>query len=98
MDFARTYPTAQLRQGGAGGGVADAVTAACRDAGLTPARVVATVPGFIDRDFDTVLHTANIPELNGIRLGTELASNLAYRSAWSATSCCNCWAKALPAR
>ncbi|ESX48432.1 hypothetical protein X762_14650 [Mesorhizobium sp. LSHC426A00] len=76
VDFARTYPTAQLRQGAPVAGLADAVTAACRDAGLKPARVVATVPGFIDRDFDTVLHTANIPELNGIRLGTELASRL----------------------
>ncbi|MER8742510.1 ROK family protein [Mesorhizobium sp. M1004] len=76
VDFARTYPTAQLRKGAPVAGLADAVTAACRDAGLKPARVVATVPGFIDRDFDTVLHTANIPELNGIRLGTELASRL----------------------
>ncbi|WP_287075667.1 ROK family protein [Mesorhizobium sp.] len=76
VDFARTYPTAQLRQGAPVAGLADAVTAACHDVGLKPVRVVATVPGFIGRDFDTVLHTANIPELNGIRLGTELASKL----------------------
>ena len=37
---------------------------------------MATVPGFIDRDFDTVLHTANIPELSGIRLASELALEL----------------------
>jgi allose kinase len=76
VEFARTYPTAQLRQGDPVAGLADAVTAACRDGGLKPARVVATVPGFIGRDFDTVLHTANIPELYGIKLGTELAARL----------------------
>jgi allose kinase len=52
------------------------VAAASRDSGLKPASVVATVPGFIGKDFDTVLHTANFPELEGIRLGTELASKL----------------------
>ncbi|OBQ69612.1 ROK family protein (plasmid) [Mesorhizobium loti] len=76
VDFARTYPTAQLRQGAPVVGLAHVVAAASRDSGLKPASVVATVPGFIDKDFDTVLHTANFPELEGIRLGTELASKL----------------------
>ena len=44
--------------------------------GLTFDAVVMTVPGFIDCDFDHVLHAANIPELNGLPLASGLAQRL----------------------
>lgn len=39
-------------------------------------RVVITVPGFVDLDFDKVVHSNNIPELEGVYLQTELQSRL----------------------
>ena len=74
--FARTFPSLRLRLGAPVSELASIVREFSRDAGLAPQRVVATVPGFVDRDFDTVLHTANIPELNGHRLATQLANEL----------------------
>ena len=49
---------------------------AAAEAGLAPSTLVATVPGFVDRDFDTVLHAANVPELNGLQLASELRQAL----------------------
>jgi allose kinase len=74
--FAKTFPTLRLRQGAPIHELASILREASTEAGLTPQTVVATVPGFVDRDFDTVLHTANIPELNGHRLASELANEL----------------------
>jgi allose kinase len=74
--FTRTYPTAGLRQGAPIAKLAGLLRAASSEAGMKPDRVVATVPGFIGLDFDTILHTANIPELNGVRLASELALEL----------------------
>lgn len=76
LEFARTYSTCELRQGAPVARLARLLRHAAGDAGLAIQRVVATVPGFIGRDFDTVVHTANIPELNGIRLASELAREL----------------------
>lgn len=76
LGFTRTYSTDELRQGAPVSRLAAILRAASRDAGLAIERVVATVPGFIGRDFDTVLHTANIPELNGTHLASELAAEL----------------------
>jgi allose kinase len=76
LEFTRTYSTDELRQGAPVSRLAAILRAASHAAGLTIERVVATVPGFIGRDFDTVLHTANIPELNGTHLASELAAEL----------------------
>lgn len=38
--------------------------------------VVMTIPGFIDRDFDHVLHAANIPQLNGLAVASGLSDQL----------------------
>ena len=74
--FTRTCPTAQIRVADPVGALAALVRDAGRDAGLAPAQAVATVPGFIARDFDTVLHAANVPELVGLRLASGLAQAL----------------------
>ena len=76
LDFTRTWPTARIRNADPAATLAALLRAAAAEAGTTPERVVATVPGFIDRDGDTVLHTANVPELDGMALGTRLSSAL----------------------
>ena len=43
---------------------------------LEPAAVVSTVPGFLDAQQNRVLHAANIPELNGLLLATELGHRI----------------------
>jgi allose kinase len=74
--FGRTYPTADLRRGDPTGKLANLLRKASAEAGLKPDQVIATVPGFIGLDFDTILHAANFPELEGVRLASELASAL----------------------
>lgn len=74
--FVRTYPTAELRQGDPVAKLAGLVRSAADEAAIEIDRIVVTVPGFIGRDFDTVLHAANIPELSGIRLASELSASL----------------------
>lgn len=44
--------------------------------GLNFDAVVMTIPGFIDRDFDHVLHAANIPQLNGVAVASGLSDRL----------------------
>lgn len=44
--------------------------------GLDFDAVVMTIPGFIDRDFDHVLHAANIPQLNGLAVASGLSQRL----------------------
>ncbi|WP_119391982.1 ROK family protein [Taklimakanibacter lacteus] len=74
--FTRTWPTTGLRQGATVAHLAALLRSTADEAGLKPDRVVATVPGFIGRDFDTVLHAANVPELEGIKLASELTAEL----------------------
>ncbi|MHA6686040.1 ROK family protein [Mesorhizobium sp. A556] len=76
LEFTRTCSTDELRHGVPVSRLAAILRTASLEAGLAIERVVATVPGFIGRDFDTVLHTANIPELNGTHLASELAAAL----------------------
>src|SRR3954453_22055630 len=73
LDFARTYATALIRCADPIAALAAIVREACRDAGLAPTHAVATVPGFIGRDFDRVVHAANVPELNGLALASDLS-------------------------
>jgi allose kinase len=74
--FTRTSPTAGIRVADPIAALAALIGSASAEAGLSPGRVVATVPGFIDLDRDRVLAAANVPELNGRRLATELSAAL----------------------
>ena len=76
LDFARTHPTASIRTASPVAALAAHLRAASGEAGVAVDRIVATVPGFIDRDGDTVLHTANVPELNGLPLASGLSAAL----------------------
>jgi predicted NBD/HSP70 family sugar kinase len=71
QDFIRLFSTTELR--------ADPIASLVRmistsvtESGLDPAAIVSTVPGFLDAQQNRVLHAANIPELNGLLLATEL--------------------------
>ncbi|NBB09830.1 ROK family protein [Pseudomonas sp. SLFW] len=46
------------------------------ESGLTPDIVVSTVPGFLGADGDRLLNVANIPEMNGVHLRSELSALL----------------------
>lgn len=72
--YGRLWPTERLRAGDPVEVLAGLVAAVAADAGLEPSAIVATVPGFIDVDFDRVLSAANIPSLNGRALASELTS------------------------
>jgi allose kinase len=72
----RTFPTVKIRTEEPIKALAKLTRGVCQEFGLSPARVVATVPGFIDRRFDRVLHAANVPELNGRYMASELSQVL----------------------
>jgi allose kinase len=76
LPFARTWPTARIRAADPAEALAALLRAAAAEAGLAPARLVATVPGFIDRDGDTIVHAANVPELEGLPLASRLSAAL----------------------
>lgn len=73
-DYRRLFPTDRLRAGDPVGILAGFVSAVAADTGLKPSAIVATVPGFIDVDFDRVLSAANVPGLNGRALASELGA------------------------
>lgn len=75
-EVTRTVPTSRIRTADPVTALACAIQEATVAAGLAPSAVVATVPGFLDRDFDTVLYAKNVPELDGHRLATELGTEL----------------------
>ncbi len=72
--YGRLFATERLRAGDPVAVLAGFVSAAAGDTGLTPSAIVATVPGFVDADFDRVLSAANVPSLNGRALASELGS------------------------
>ncbi|RFC68935.1 MULTISPECIES: ROK family protein [Mesorhizobium] len=74
--YSRTFSTERLRQAFPVSELASILREACAEAGFSPKTVVATVPGFLAEDQDTVLNTANIPELNGLRLASLLSKEL----------------------
>jgi allose kinase len=76
LAFNRTHPTASIRTASPVADLAAHLRAASGEASLAVDRIVATVPGFIDRDGDTVLHTANVPELDGLPLASGLSAAL----------------------
>jgi allose kinase len=72
----RSFATALIRAGEPLQTLARLFGEACREAAVDPYCAVVTVPGFIDRDFDRVIHAANVPELNGRRVASELTQIL----------------------
>ncbi|MET0527077.1 MAG: ROK family protein, partial [Microvirga sp.] len=76
LTFTRVVPTTDIQRLDPVSALASNLLRATEGAGIEPAQVVVTVPGFIDRDFDHVLSAANVPELNGIALASELQARI----------------------
>lgn len=76
LSFSTTVPTARIRTEDAVKALAHLARSVGAEADLDVSTWVVTVPGFIARDRDTVVHAANVPELNGRRLATDLSSAL----------------------
>jgi predicted NBD/HSP70 family sugar kinase len=71
QDFIRLFSTTELRANPIAA-LNRMISGAIAESGLEPAAIVSTVPGFLDAQRNRVLHAANIPELNGLLLATEL--------------------------
>lgn len=74
--YTRRHPTAAIRSADIIEALARLTREAVAEAGIAAEAVVATVPGFMAADKDLVLYAANVPELNGRRLASELADRL----------------------
>lgn len=74
--FGKVFPTQRLRDTDPIDGLAAMIGEAVAEVRIRPASIVATVPGFIDLDFDHVLSAANIPRLNGRALASELGERI----------------------
>lgn len=70
------HPITKIRTASPTSSLSHLITGFAEECALKDYSLVITVPGFIDLDFDTILHSNNIPELRGIRLCTELQSFL----------------------
>lgn len=70
--YHRLFGSDALRDGDPIPTLASMVDTVRGEAGLRPSVIVATVPGFIDTDFDRVLFAGNVQTLNGRCLATEL--------------------------
>ncbi|MDF0504636.1 ROK family protein [Burkholderia cenocepacia] len=76
LAYRKHVPTDALRAGDAIDALARIATEVVAEAGLKPAAIAAAVPGFIDTDYDRVLHAENVAGLNDRWLGTELGARL----------------------
>ncbi|WP_109477824.1 ROK family protein [Paraburkholderia sp. C35] len=72
LDFRKLYSTDALRAGDPVRALALMIEDVVADTGIEAQSLVVAVPGFIDTDGNSVLHAANVPSLNGRRLGAEL--------------------------
>jgi predicted NBD/HSP70 family sugar kinase len=71
QDFIRLFLTTELRTDPIAA-LGQMISTSITESGLDPAAIVSTVPGFLDAQHNRILHAANIPELNGLLLATEL--------------------------
>ncbi len=77
QSFTHLVPTQRLRNPAPVISLADETRQAIALCGVVPDIVVCTVPGFLAKDGDLVLHLTNIPEMDGYRLRTDLSAQLA---------------------
>jgi allose kinase len=72
--YSRLFPSDVMRAGDPIEHLAAMVRTVMEESGVAPDLLVATVPGFLDTDEDTVLFAGNLLKLNGRRLATELSA------------------------
>ena len=76
LPFTRIVPTSTIRVGEPIRALAGLLREGIDAAGVRPVLTIVTVPGFIGLDSDRVLSAANIPELNGRALASELTAEI----------------------
>lgn len=76
LAYTTVIPTANIRCADPVGALSFHLMRAIEGAGIAPSRIFITVPGFIARDFDRVLRAANVPELEGIALASEMRTRV----------------------
>jgi allose kinase len=76
LSFSHRFATPLLRSGNSVACLVNEIKRVIRKTEITPDTIVVTVPGFLAKDGDLILHLPNIPEMSGIRLKTELVSQL----------------------
>lgn len=72
LSFSHILPTLLLRTGDPITRLVNEIRQVINKTGITPDVIVATVPGFLAKDGDLILHLPNIPEMAGLRLKTKL--------------------------
>jgi allose kinase len=72
QEYVRLFPSSELRTTEAAMQLAHMIATVIAESQLKPDRIVATVPGFLDRTAQHVLFAANLPQLNGCALASEL--------------------------
>jgi predicted NBD/HSP70 family sugar kinase len=75
QDFVRLFSTTELRPDPLAA-LARMILTAKAESGYEPEAIVSTVPGFLDAQHNGVLHAANIPELSGLMLASELQDRI----------------------
>ncbi|MBX5272704.1 ROK family protein [Rhizobium sp. NLR17b] len=76
--YSRLFPSDVMRTEDPIEHLAAMVGVVIEESGLAPDVLVATVPGYLDIDEDTVLFAGNLLKLNGRKLATELAALLSF--------------------
>jgi predicted NBD/HSP70 family sugar kinase len=71
QEYVRLFSTTELRRDPIAA-LGRMISTAIAESGLEPAAIVSTVPGFLDARQNRVLYSANIPELNGLLLASDL--------------------------
>jgi len=76
LDDETIHPSSSIRTGDPAERLAILVRDFAKRCAIDDYVLVATIPGFIDHDFDRILHTPNIPELHDCLLASELKTRL----------------------
>ncbi|WLI77560.1 ROK family protein [Kosakonia sp. H02] len=76
LSFSHILATLLLRTGDSIACLENEIRRVINKTGIMPEVMVVTVPGFLAKDGDLILHLPNIPEMSGLRLQTELVNRL----------------------
>ncbi|WP_454854994.1 ROK family protein [Rhizobium binxianense] len=76
--YSRLFPSDIMRREDPIEHLAAMVRSVVAESGIAPDMLVATVPGFLDTDEDTVLFAGNLLKLNGRKLATELSALIGF--------------------
>jgi predicted NBD/HSP70 family sugar kinase len=75
QEFIRLFSTTELRPDPIAA-LERMISTAIAESGLEPTAIVSTVPGFLDARQNRIIYAANIPELNGLLLASDLGHRI----------------------